>query len=66
MQTPVILRRIVACLCRVASRYQQLFPDSTPRVRPATHPDRGTPRHVNEGEMLVETDVTKGVRGILP
>lgn len=66
MQTPIILRHIVTCLCRVASRYQQLFPGSTPRVRPAKHPDRDMPRYVNEGEMLVETDVTKGVRGILP
>ena len=66
MKTSVILRHILACLCRVASRCQQLLPGFTPRARPPMHPDRGTPRHVSKGGMLVESDVTKGVRGILP
>ena len=66
MQTPVILRHILACLGRVASRYQRLLPGFLPRARPPTHPERGTPRHARERGMLVESDVTKGVRGILP
>jgi hypothetical protein len=66
MKTPVIFRYTLACLYYVAAKCQQLLPGGTPRVRPPTHPDRSTPRHVREGGMLVESDVTKGVRGILP
>ncbi len=66
MKMPIILRHTLACLCRVAARCQQLLPGGTLRVRPPTHPDRGMPRHVRAGGMLVESDVTKGVRGILP
>ncbi len=66
MKTPVIFRYTLACLYYVAAKCQQLLPGGTPRVRPPTHPDRSTPRHVHEGGMLVESDVTKGVRGILP
>ena len=65
MKTPIIFRHMLACLYRVAARCQHLLPGCTPRVRPPTHTDRGTPRHVREGGMLVESDVTKGVRGIL-
>ncbi len=66
MKTPVIFRYTLACLYYVAAKCQQLLPGGTPRVRPPTHPDRSTPRHVREGGMLVESDITKGVRGILP
>ena len=66
MKTPVIFLYTLACLYYVAAKCQQLLPGGTPRVRPPTHPDRSTPRHVREGGMLVESDVTKGVRGILP
>ena len=66
MKTPVIVRHTLVCLGRVAARCQQLLPGCTPRVRLPTHPDRSTPRHVREAGMLVESDVTKGVRGILP
>ena len=66
MKTPVIFRYTLACLYYVAAKCQQLLPGGTPRVRPPTHPDRSTPRHVREGGMLVESDVTKGVHGILP
>ena len=66
MKMPIILRHTLACLCRVAARCQQPLPGGTLRVRPPTHPDRGMPRHVREGGMLVESDITKGVRGILP
>ena len=66
MKTPVIFRHTLACLYRVAARCQQLLPGCTPRVCPPTPPDRDMPRHVREGGMLVESDVTKGVRGILP
>ncbi len=65
MKTPVIFRYTLACLYYVAAKCQQLLPGGTPRVRPPTHPDRSTPRHVREGGMLVESDITKGVRGIL-
>ncbi len=66
MKTPVMFRHTLACLYRTAARCQQLLPGGTLRVRPPTHPHRGMPRHVRAGGMLVESDVTKGVRGILP
>ncbi len=66
MKTPSILRHTLACLSHVATKCQHLLPGCTPRGRPPTHTDRSTPRHVREGGMLVESDVTQGVRGILP
>jgi len=67
MQTPVIFRNILTSLCRVASRCQHLLPGFMPRVRPPTLAERITPpRQAHENVMLVESDVTKGVRGILP
>ena len=66
MKTPGIFRNALACLCRVVSRCQHFLPGCTPRVRPTTPTDRSTARQAREGGMLVESDVTKGVRGILP
>ena len=66
MKTPVLLRNTLACLCGIASRCLPRLPGVKPRVRPTTHTDRGTPQHASAGVMLVESDVTKGVRGILP
>ena len=67
MQTPVILRNTLAYLYRLALRCQHLLPGFMPRVRPPTHAERVTPpRQAHENVMLVESDVTKGVRGILP
>src|SRR5262245_31656184 len=66
MQTPVIFRNILAYLCRVASRCQHLLPGFMPRVRPPTHPEQVPPPQAHENVMLVESDVKKGVRGILP
>ena len=66
MKMPIILRHTLACLYRTAARCQQFLPGCTLRVRPSTYPDRGMPRPIRAGGMLVESDVTKGVRGILP
>ena len=67
MKTPIIFRNTLAYLCRVALRCQHLLPGFMPRVRPPTHAERVTlPRQAHENVMLVESDVTKGVRGILP
>ena len=66
MKTPVILRNTLAYLYRVASRCQHLLPGCMPRVRPPAHTGGITPRQARERVMLVDSDVTKGVRGILP
>jgi len=66
MKTPIMFRNTLAYLSRVASRCQHLLPGFMPRVRPPTHTERVTPRQTRENGMLVESDVTKGVRGILP
>ncbi len=66
MKTPAILWKVMACACALASRCQKLLPCLARRPHPTRHTDRGTPRQTSEGGMLVESDVTKGVRGILP
>ena len=66
MQTTIIFRNTLAYLCHAASRCQHLLPGFMPRVRPLTHTERVTPRQARDSGMLVESDVTKGVRGILP
>lgn len=66
MQMPTILRKIRSGACVLGVWCQQLLWCVARRTRSTTPTDRSTPQQASEGSMLVESDVKKGVRGILP
>ncbi len=66
MKTPTIPRKIMSCAFVLASRCQKLLQCVARRSHPTTSTDRVTPQQASRGAMLVESDIKKGVRGILP
>ena len=66
MKASMAFRKITACVCALISRCQQILRRVARRPRPTALADRATPQQAREGTMLVESDVKKGIRGILP
>ena len=66
MKTLTIPQKIKSCTCALASRCKKLLQYVARRPHPMTSTHRDTPQQASEGAMLVESDVKKGIRGILP
>lgn len=61
-----ILQKIKSYACALASECKKFLRYVSRRPRLTTPIDQRTPQHGSEGAMLVESDVKKGIRGILP
>ena len=66
MQMPTILWKIRSRACALVSRFKKLLQYVARRPRSMTPTAQATPQQPSEGVMLVESDVKKGIRGILP